>query len=303
MSELEILERLKRKAPVGAASGVVTGIGDDCAVVRPAAGEDLLLTTDMLLEGAHFDRGTHSAAELGRKALVRALSDVAAMGGEPRFCLLSLAVPAWADRRFLAGFLGGFLRLARQVRLTLAGGDLARSEKLACDVVVCGAVERGAALRRSGARPGDRIYVSGELGGSALGMATRRGAAWRRHRRPEPRLALGRFLRRRLGATAAIDISDGLSLDLHRLARASGVAARLESPPPVFPGASLEQALHGGEEYELLFTVRPGTLVPDEYAGVRLTEIGGISKGRPGMIWLCGRPLEPLGFDHFRGKR
>lgn len=299
MSELEILERLRQRAPVEAASGVAVGIGDDCAVVRPARGQELLVTTDMLIEGAHFERGTHSAAELGRKALVRGLSDVAAMGGAPRFCLLSLAVPDWADRRFLAGFLGGFLRLARQARLALAGGDLARAEKLACDVVVCGAVARGTALRRSGARPGDQIYVSGMLGGSALGLQTRRGAAWRRHRRPEPRLALGRFLRR-LGATAAIDISDGLSLDLHRLAKASGVAARLDSPPPVFPGASLDQALHGGEEYELLFTLRPGTAAPERYGGVRLTRIGAIEEGRPGRVYFGGRPLAPLGYDHFR---
>lgn len=299
MRELEILEWLRQRAPVEAASGVAVGIGDDCAVVRPARGEELLVTTDMLVEGAHFERGTHSAAELGRKALVRGLSDVAAMGGAPRFCLLSLAVPDWADKRFLAGFFRGFLRLARQARLALAGGDLARAEKLACDVVVCGAVARGAALRRSGARPGDQIYVSGMLGGSALGLQRRRGAAWKRHRRPEPRLALGRFLRR-LRATAAIDISDGLSLDLHRLAKASGVAARLDSPPPVFPGASLDQALHGGEEYELLFTVRPRTAVPERYGGVRLTRIGAIEEGRPGSVFFGGRPLAPLGYDHFR---
>lgn len=299
MSELEILEWLRQRAAVGAASGVAVGIGDDCAVVRPARGEELLVTTDMLVEGAHFERGTHSAAELGRKALVRGLSDVAAMGGAPRFCLLSLGVPAWADKRFVEGFFRGFLRLARQARVTLAGGDLARSEKLFCDVVVCGAVKQGAALRRSGASPGDQIYVSGMLGGSALGLETRRGAAWKRHRRPEPRLALGRFLRR-LPATAAIDISDGLSLDLHRLAKASGVAARLESPPPVFPGASLEQALHGGEEYELLFTVRPRTTVPERHGGVRLTRIGVIEEGRAGSVFFGGRPLAPLGYDHFR---
>jgi thiamine-monophosphate kinase len=302
MSELEILERLRRRAPAEAASGVAVGIGDDCAVVRLVRGEDLLVTTDMLLEGVHFEPGTHSAAELGRKALVRALSDIAAMGGAPRFCLLSLAVPARADRRFLDGFLRGFLHLARRERVTLAGGDLARSEKMACDVVVCGAVGRGGALRRNGARPGDCIYVSGMLGGSALGLETRRGAAWKRHRRPEPRLALGQFLRR-LRATAAIDISDGLSLDLHRLAKASGVAARLEAPPPVFPGASLEQALHGGEEYELLFTVRPRTAVPESLGGVRLTRIGVICRGRPGAVWLGDEPLAPLGYDHFRERR
>jgi thiamine-monophosphate kinase len=303
MSELEILDNLRARAAILPRTGVVAGIGDDCAVFRADPAEDMLITTDMLLEGVHFHQGTHSAAALGRKALARALSDIAAMGGRPRFCLLSLAAPGWADRRFLNGFYRGFLRFAGEMQLTLAGGDLAHGERLACDVVVCGAVERGKALRRNGARPGDLIYVSGVLGGAALGLERRRGPAWKRHRDPVPRLALGEFLRRELRATAAIDISDGLSLDLHRLAKESSVAASLDSPLPVFHGASLDHVLHGGEDYELLFTVRPRTAVPERHQGVPLTRIGVVRAGRPGDLELLGRPLAPLGYDHFREKR
>jgi thiamine-monophosphate kinase len=153
-------------------------------------------------------------------------------------------------------------------------------------------------VRRDSARAGDAIYVSGTLGGSARGLATGRGPAWRRHLRPEPRLSLGRFLRR-IHATAAMDLSDGLSLDLRRLCLASHLAAEI-SPPPVFPGASLEEALHGGEDYELLFTALPGTRVPARFEGLPLTRIGEMRKGRAGTVRLSGAPLPPLGWDHLR---
>ena len=172
-----------------------------------------------------------------------------------------------------------------------------------CDIVVCGAVPRGTALLRGGARAGDAIYVSGALGGSALGLARgpgrRRDAAWKRHVRPEPRLALGRFLReqrarhRRHGP------------ERRPLARPAppGLASRLQAEiqaPPRFAGASLDQALHGGEDYELLFTAPARTRVPAEFAGVPLTRIGTLRKGRPGDVTLDGQPLPPLGYDHLR---
>jgi thiamine-monophosphate kinase len=300
LTEESILGRLRRRVTIPRRSGLVAGIGDDCAVFRPpGAKEDLLFTTDLLIEGVHFERATHSPAMVGHKALARGLSDIAAMGGDPRFCLLSLGLPEWAERGWVDRFYAGVLELATSTGAVLAGGDLSRAERVTCDIVVAGSVPRGRALRRDGARPGDAIYVSGWLGGPALGLETRRGRAWKRHLSPEPRLALGRYLRRKIGATAAMDLSDGLSLDLRRVAVASKVSAEIESPP-VFPGATLAQALHGGEDYELLFTVTDGTRVPPRFENLPLTRIGVIQRGHPGHVFLSGRPLPALGYDHFR---
>ncbi len=225
MNEIELLRRIARKAPA-AGRGLLLGIGDDCAIFRSkGAKEDLLFTTDMMLEDVHFRRDTHPAESVGWKALARGLSDIAAMGGEPRFCLLSLAVPEWADQRWIDAFYRGFLRLARKTsrrrwpeatwrgrnvwRATSWSAARRRPEKR------CGATARA---------PGDGIYVSGPLGGAALGLETRRGAAWKKHSRPEPRLEFGLRLRGR--ASAAIDLSDGLSLDLHRLCLRLGLRGR-----------------------------------------------------------------------------
>jgi thiamine-monophosphate kinase len=299
-NELAIVGKLRRAAAAGIhETALALGIGDDCAIFRPRAGEELLFTTDMLIEGTHFLRTTHSAADAGWKALARGLSDIAAMGGEPRFCLVSLAVAPWCSPRWIDGFFRGLRVLAKRTGTALAGGDLSHAARVACDVVVCGSAPRDHALRRSTAHAGDSIYVSGLLGASALGLATRHGKAWRRHLRPEPRLVLGRFLRARLRASAAMDLSDGISLDLHRLCLASGLSAAIEAPPR-FPGATLAHALHGGEDYELLFTVAPSRGVPPEFDGVPLTRIGTMRKGRAGAVLLAGKPLPPLGYDHFR---
>jgi len=301
MNELRLVEWIRRQAGARRPKELIRSIGDDCAVLRPQGGrEDMLLTTDLLVEGVHFRRQTLSAAQTGYRALARALSDIAAMGGAPKWCLLSIALPDWTDSRWVRGFFAGALRLARSTRTTLVGGDLARASELACDVVLIGAAPRGKALRRDTARAGDRIYVSGELGGAALGLERGTGRAWKRHVRPEPRLGLGQFLLRRRLATACIDLSDGLSIDLHRLCRESGVRARLDKPLPVFRGATLDQALHGGEDYELLFTTPPGAAVPQSAGGVPLTCIGRIERGLEGEVTLMDRPLLPMGYDHFR---
>ncbi len=297
-SERDLVRRISRWAGLAPSSSVVLGIGDDCAIYRPRGSrEDLVFTTDLLIEDVHFRRSTHRAEEVGWKCLARGLSDIAAMGGEPRFCLLSLAVAKWADARWVEGFYRGLLRLAKREHTALAGGDLASAAKLTCDIVVCGAVPRGRALRRDTARAGDAIYVSGSLGGSALGLAKGRGRAWTRHARPEPRLALGRFLREKLRATAAMDLSDGLSLDLARMCEASGLKAEI-GMPPIHPGAIAEQALHGGEDYELLFTVSSRERVPADFEGVPLTRIGAMRRGKAGVT-LDGSPLAALGWDHF----
>jgi thiamine-monophosphate kinase len=285
---------------------VILGIGDDCAIYRPrGSADDLLFTSDMFIEGVHFLRATHKPALAGRKALVRSLSDIAAMGGTPRFCLVSLCVPAWASAAWVDRFFDGILALAAKTGMVLAGGDLSHGETLACDVTVCGSVPRGTALRRSGARPGHDIYVSGALGGSALGLEaldTNKGKALRRHLCPEPRLALGNFLREKMRAapaSSAIDLSDGLSLDLRRVCLASGVDAEIVAPPR-FTGASLDQSLHGGEDYELLFTVPGGVKVPEHFEGLPLTRIGSIVRGDGGVVRLQGKPLPALAYDHFR---
>ena len=298
-SEIERIARIRRHTgKTGRA--VALGIGDDCAVLRlPGSAEDLLIGTDLLVEDVHFSRATHSAADCGWKALARGLSDIAAMGGKPTFILVSLVLPSWANRPWIDGFYDGLLKLARREHASLVGGDLAHGDRLVCDIVVAGTAHKGTAMRRGGAKPGDTIWISGALGGSALGLSTQRGAAWKRHLRPEPRLALGNFLRSRLKATAAMDLSDGLSLDLRRLCLASGLHAEIAEPPR-FRGASLEQALHGGEDYELLFTTSPNARVPQNLGGIPLTPIGVMRRGTPGEVLLHGTRLEALGYDHFR---
>jgi thiamine-monophosphate kinase len=294
VQEQRIVDRIRAK--VGA-SRMALGIGDDCAIFRPrSAREELVFTTDMLVEDVHFRRETHTPAQVGYKALARGLSDIAAMGAEPRFCLLSVAFPKWASSSWIDRFFDGLLALARATGTELAGGDLSHAAAFTADITVCGSAPVGASLRRSTAHAGDYVYVSDTLGGSALGLATSKGAAWKRHLRPEPRLALGRYLRTR--ASAAMDITDGLSLDLHRLCLASNVSADIE-PPPLFRGASLEQALHGGEDYELLFTARPNKRIPAAFGGIALTRIGQIRRGHAGEMRQAGKPLPIKGYDHF----
>jgi thiamine-monophosphate kinase len=281
-SELDLVRRIARMAGSGPDTrGLLAGIGDDCAIFRPNAREDLLFTTDLLIEDVHFRRDTHTAPETGHKALARGLSDIAAMAGTPRFCLVSLALAPWTDNRWVSRFYAGMMRLAGRYRLSIAGGDLSHADQLTCDIVVCGSAPRGKALRRDGARAGDRIYVSGRLG-----------KPWQTYRRPAPRIEFGLKLRGR--ATAAMDLSDGLSIDLHRLCEASGVSAELENIP-VVRGSTLEQALHGGEDYELLFTMPEGKAAPEGSLPV-----GRITRSKPGAVTLDGRRVPPLGYDHFR---
>ena len=278
MTEVELIDRIRKQA---GRSKIELGIGDDCAIYRPRANEDLLFTTDYLIEDVHFKRDLFPPDAVGHKALARSLSDIAAMGGEPRFCLLSLALPPSMAEPWIEKFLKGFLKLAKRFDTTLAGGDLSRAPKITCDVMVCGAVPRGKALRRDGAKPGDIIYVSGKLG-----------KPWQKHQKPEPRLDLAKKLRGR--ATACMDLSDGISLDLSRLIKASGVGATLENIP-VARGSTLDQALHGGEDYELVYTMPKRAKPP---AGSY--RVGFITPGPFGQIEFQAAALEQLGYDHFR---
>ncbi|MBI3209924.1 MAG: thiamine-phosphate kinase [Candidatus Solibacter usitatus] len=300
MNENSVIEHIRKKARLK--SEVAMGIGDDCAIYRPRKGEELLFTTDFVIEGRHFRRDTHTARQVGYKALARSLSDIAAMGGSPEFCLVGLAAPA--DSQWIDGFYDGLFALAAKTGTSLAGGDLSRSETIICDVMVCGSAATGTALRRGGAKPGDALYVTGALGGSAHGLATGKGLAWKKHLRPEPRLAIGQLLRLKYGATACIDLSDGLSTDLARLCKASGLCADLGDTLPFFRGATIEEALHGGEDYELLFTVPGKRRIPVEIAGVPITRIGSVEKGPAGRIFGEKREFEIIaaGFDHFETK-
>ncbi|MGB6725063.1 MAG: thiamine-phosphate kinase [Terracidiphilus sp.] len=295
------------------------GIGDDCALVSVGPGEEIAVTTDLSIAGRHFELAWHPAEAIGRRVLARGLSDLAAMGARPIAAFLSLGIPkelvavgggksaihayptrkaktltAWIDR-----FYDGLFALASEFDTPLAGGDLAESPIAAADIILVGAVTRGKALLRSDARPGDAIYVTGSLGGAAAGLeilkalaGKRKGsgvgglkipieteAALAKHLYPQPRVRQGLWLARRGVATAAIDVSDGLSTDLRHLCEESGVAAELDAVAlPVSAGTTLEQALHGGEDYELLFTARPNTCLPRKIAGVEVTRIGRIAR-------------------------
>jgi thiamine-monophosphate kinase len=316
-------------------SGILSlGIGDDCAVIRPRRGEELVVTTDLSLENVHFRRDWHPPQSVGHRCLARGLSDLAAMGARPEAAFLSLAVPAELTQKrnkssyssWMQGFFDGLTALAERYRVPLAGGDLAKSPPrlghagglVVADIVLLGSVSKGRSLLRSGARPGDVIYVTGTLGGSAAELLAleRRPAAFRKanqeggaqpHLYPEPRLAAGRKLMRGRLATAAIDVSDGLSTDLAHLCEESGLAAEIDAESlPIDARATLELALHGGEDYELLFTAEPATFVPNPLGGIPVHAIGRMKKrGRGPLLEMRNRAgrrtaLAPGGWEHFR---
>ena len=298
---------------------VLRGIGDDCAVLRLLAGNDCLVTTDFSLEGIHFRRDWHPAESVGHRCLARGLSDIAAMGGEPVAAFLSLALPRDLPQAWVALFLRGLIRLGERYGAKLAGGDTAQSpDGILADIIVLGSVPKGKAMLRSRARPGDRIYVTGELGGSAAAVMRMRERPnkklnprdYRRHFYPEPRIEVGRILREKGIAAAMIDTSDGLSTDLAHICNESGVGAKIWSVliPRARVGKSarevdLDLALHGGEDYELLFTARPGKRIPERIAGVAITEIGRIVRGNRILLEDengAASVLEPRGWEHFR---
>ena len=378
-SEKSLIRRIRRIAGRGRA--VVTGIGDDAAVLRIPAGHELLVTTDFSIENVHFRREWHPPQVVGWRCLTRGLSDIAAMGGEPLAAFLSLALGADVPQKWVDGFLRGMMELARRHNVPLAGGDTAQSAGgIQADIVVVGSVPKGKAVLRSGARPGQHIYVTGDLGGPAMTLdelrkeesrgEALRGVALRgeklsgerlsgqkpsagnglargfenesaKHFRPEPRLAVGRWLREHRIPSAMIDISDGLSTDLAHICEESHVGAELDAAaiprarcgvaiPSARGGAAIQRArdsaaisrahygqgenqfvnldyaLHGGDEYELLFT--SSRKVPASIEGVRVTKIGRTTAS-PGMK-LPGMKLKDengkivklaaRGWEHFK---
>jgi thiamine-monophosphate kinase len=326
LGEAAVLERIKRIAPriETRSSGVRLGIGDDAAISRARTGFDQILTCDWFLEGSHFLRDKHPADAVGWKCLARAVSDIAAMGGVPRCFLLSLALPATHVGVWLDQFLGGLRRAAKRFGCVLAGGDTTRNENILINVTVLGETRTGRAILRSGARPGDALFVSGRLGGAELGLRLIRNSKHRpnsqdpvlkKHLYPEPRLALGRWLAEKRLPSAMMDLSDGLSTDLPRLCSLSGVGVRIEAgkiptvPMPKSgrsPGDDpLEMGFDGGDDYELLFTVPRRKLqhLPRLVQGLPITAIGEITKERALLlINEAGRagPLPNLGWDPFR---
>jgi thiamine-monophosphate kinase len=315
LAEKALIERIRRLA--GPARAGVTGIGDDCAVLGMRSGE-VLLTTDFSLEGVHFRREWHPPESVGHRCLTRGLSDIAAMGGEPIASFVSLALPPALPQNWVDRFFDGLLALARRYNVKLAGGDTAESPGgVMADIVLFGSVPKGKAILRSGAKPGDRIYVTGELGGSAAavslllagGKKKLRAQDYPAHFFPNPRVEAGKLLREYRIASAMIDISDGLSTDLHHICEESGVGAEVqaEALPLARVGRPAREvgfnfALHGGEAYELLFTAPERARVPERIGGVAVTQIGQITRGKGMVLVTGGRParLRPQGWEHFR---
>jgi thiamine-monophosphate kinase len=350
-TESDIIERISRGlADRGASKYKVEalrlGIGDDAAVLRGSFlsrggrnADDLVLSCDAFLENIHFLANVHPPDAIGYKALARATSDLAAMGAVPRFFMLNLALPASRTGAWLDGLIKGMARGASEFSMELIGGDTSQNPTVVMNITVGGDVDDGHALTRSGARPGDGIYVSGTLGAAQLGLelvlrGLHRDARWKRllepHLRPKIQLKLGQWLagerRRRSIASAATDTSDGLSTDLTHICQSSRVSARIFAdriPAVKVPGPlqrlgmdSLDLALHGGEDYQLVFTVSAAqaSRMSKVYRGVPITRIGeivlvkksGRRKGRGGsvieLVDAAGKsaPLAPHGWDHFR---
>jgi thiamine-monophosphate kinase len=350
VNEFEFIARLREQASARKHSTrIIKGIGDDASVIREDGNRDLIVTTDLLVEGVDFHRHAAPPRLLGHKALAVSLSDIAAMGARPYWSFLSFGMPrdAW-NSSFKDEFVSGYLALADQFGVTLSGGDVSETkEGIVIDSIVLGEVESSAAVLRSGARAGDQIFVTGNLGGAAaglklieLGARVLRGsepgavatgpvvengqykrsdddaiqALLLRQLRPEPRVGWGIVLGEERLATAMIDLSDGLSSDLHQLCRESNVGAIIDAASlPLDENVKqlcgrraldpLALALHGGEDFELLFTVAPenASHIPKRVDGVAISRIGEITErgdvqiNEKNRLWELG----PKGFEHF----
>jgi len=322
LGEFALINRIRELS--GSGRGVLRGIGDDAAQLQIEAGYDLLTSTDLLIEKSHFDFNWTTPEDLGYKAVAVNLSDIAAMGGEPRYLYLGLACPGSTEVDRIEAFLTGALELCEEHGVILVGGDTCRSPgPWVVSIAVEGVVPTGRAIGRDGARPGDIVLVSGTLGDSALGLSLlRKGlvpaeSLALRHHRPLPRVELGQALAKSGYVTAMIDISDGISSDLGHILTASRVTGVLDVHKLPLSGIFiealrtntdlLEMALGGGEDYELLFTVAAGAvheiLVLGSQMGLPLTAVGSIRAGEPDL-WLRDahgeeRLCDARGYDHF----
>jgi thiamine-monophosphate kinase len=323
LGEHALIERIRLRMPP-APSFVVVGIGDDAAVVEPERNRLEVLTTDCQVEGVHFEQTFVGAADIGHKALAVNLSDLAAMGAAPRVALLSLVLPPAMPVASVDALVDGMTALAARARIIIVGGNIARSPgPLIVDVTVTGSVHSRRVLRRAGARAGDDLYVTGSLGGAALGLRMLSAAAASplrrdkldelaahpcvmRYRRPEPRTRFGVLLGRNRAARACIDLSDGLADGIRQIGEASGLGAIVEADElPIEKGSTLRDALGGGEDYELLFAVSPRMRSrlrnARRLAGdLAITRIGRLTADRAMLLSRNGRTEElPAGFEHF----
>jgi thiamine-monophosphate kinase len=315
LTEDELLAAIGRVLS-GAGPEVVVGPGDDAAVVRAGSGE-LVITTDAMVEGIHFRRDLTTPRDLGYKAIAVNVSDIAAMAGSPRFALCALTLTDTIDAAWVVELAGGMRECCEEFALSLVGGNLSRGGEISIVVTVTGEVGPGRAVRRSGAKPGDHVVVTGSLGGSAAGLRVASQRSWsdderdalRLSMRPVPRVGEAAILAAH-GVTSMMDVSDGLAIDLSRLCRASGTGVRVETARiPVHPAATSAEALGGGEDYELLATL-PDTAVEAatselrEAFGVSLSDIGVIIEAEGALVAVdeegAERPLPIEGWDHFR---
>jgi thiamine-monophosphate kinase len=349
MNEFDFIERLRGQANSRKHSTrILTGIGDDAAIISESAGRDLIVTADLLIEGVDFHRQATPAGLLGHKALAVSLSDIAAMGARPfwSFLAIGMSLEEW-NTNFKDEFYEGFFALADHFGVTLAGGDISETKSgIVIDSIVLGEVNSGAAVKRSGARPGDQIYVTENLGGAAAGLklielgariepgsvpgAVATGSNERsddeaiqtlllRQMRPQPRVGWGIVLGEQQLASAMIDLSDGLSSDLRHLCTESNVGAVIDAAAiPLNEDVRqlcgrraldpLALALHGGEDFELLFTVNPENVsrLPKKVDGVAISRIGEITD-QTGSVQVTEQSriwdLRPGGFEHFKDLR
>lgn len=291
----------------GASAGELpVGIGDDAAIINVPSGHSLVFCSDLLAEDTHFIRGLHPADSIAYKAIAANVSDIGAMGGMPMHCLISLAAPGDLDWEWFDGFFQGVENACRQFDISLVGGDSASSDRIFVDVSMIGRVPSGQAIRRSGAKVGDKVYVTGTLGSSVLGLERLKAndvnhPSVKRHLYPEPRHLVGAAVRDR--AHAMIDVSDGLSTDLTHILEESKVSARIYNDRlPAADGAEPEHVLHGGEEYELIIVASD---LPAMVEGIPLTCIGEIIDPaiENQMFLIAGATqsvLHPRGWQHFR---
>jgi thiamine-monophosphate kinase len=282
-------------------SGAVLGIGDDAAIVDIPPNHSLVFCSDLVAEDTHFTRELHPPDAVGYKAVAANVSDVGAMGGVPMHFVISLAAPGDLELGWLDGFYNGVARACHDFNVSLVGGDSSSAKSIFVDVAMIGRVKTGCAVRRSGAKPGDGIYVTGKLGGSSLGLRLLRGGvrddpAVQRHLYPQPRHTVGAAVA--AAAHSMIDISDGLSTDLSHILTESKVSARIyKDKIPAADGATEADVLHGGEEYELIVTA--GSI-----EGAPFTRIGEVIRSTGGnqILLVEGSTesvLAPRGWQHF----